>query len=352
MNAQERDAVVTVCLLAAFADGGKSNSEREEVRRIVESLGDGDAPAGSGGSGSRPMSALYQDVLLGRVTVEKAVQPLTQATHRTLAYEMAVAVCDADGRSSAEEIAFLEKLRATLAIDQASAASALQQADDLVDFGLNDPALGPPALPLAAAAAGAGAAAVAAGAAGSTGALTTTGAKPGVDDAEIDTSITRYAILNAAIELLPQGLATAAIIPLQMKMVYRIGARHGYTLSTGHIKDFLATVGVGMTSQVLENYARKFLGGLGKRFLGSMGGAVVNQATSSAFSFATTYALGHAAKAYYAGGRSLSAVDLKGIFSTHAERAKALYTQHRGTIESQSTGLNPGKILSMVRQGV
>ncbi|MBX9737233.1 MAG: hypothetical protein K2X32_09940, partial [Phycisphaerales bacterium] len=160
------------------------------------------------------------------------------------------------------------------------------------------------------------------------------------------------AILNAAIELLPQGLATAAIIPLQMKMVYRIGTRHGYTLSTGHIKDFLATVGVGMTSQVLENYARKFLGGLGKRFLGSMGGAVVNQATSSAFSFATTYALGHAAKAYYAGGRSLSAVDLKGIFTTQAERAKALYTQHRGAIESQSTGLDAGKLLSMVRQGV
>jgi uncharacterized protein (DUF697 family) len=172
------------------------------------------------------------------------------------------------------------------------------------------------------------------------------------DDAELDAMITKYAILNAAIELLPQGLATAAIIPLQMKMVYRVGARHGFTLSTGHIKDFLATVGVGMTSQVLENYARKFLGGLGKRVLGRMGGAVVDQATSSAFSFASTYALGHAAKAYYAGGRSLSAIDLKGIFTTQTQRARALYDQHRGTIESQSRGLDAGKLLSMVRQGV
>jgi len=39
----------------------------------------------------------------------------------------------------------------------------------------------------------------------------------------------------------------------------------GTRCRTGHIKDFLATIGVGMTSQVLENYARKLLGGLGRR---------------------------------------------------------------------------------------
>jgi uncharacterized protein (DUF697 family) len=192
------------------------------------------------------------------------------------------------------------------------------------------------------AAAAAGGAALAAGA--STG-------NSGVDTAEIDASITRYSILNAAIELLPQGLATAAIVPLQMKMVYRIGAKYGYTLSTGHIKDFLATVGVGMTSQVLENYARKFLGGLGRKVLGKMGGAVVDQATSSAFSFASTYALGHAAKAYYAGGRSLGAIDLKGLFTAQAEKAKGLYSQHRGTIEQQSRGLDTSKLLDLVRRG-
>jgi hypothetical protein len=86
--------------------------------------------------------------------------------------------------------------------------------------------------------------------------------------------------------------------------------------------------------------------------LGRVGGAVVDQATSSAFSFASTYALGYAAKAYYAGGRSLGAVDLKGIFSTQAQRAKGLYEQHRGAIEQQSKGLDAGKLLSMVRQGV
>lgn len=329
MSPIEQDAVVTVCLLAAFADGRKNDAEREEVRRIVENLAP-DADASAGAARGRGLSALYQDVLLGRVTVEKAAAALNRQEHRTLAYEMAVAVCDADGKAGPEEKSFLEKLRIALAIDEASAVATLHQADELVDFGLE---------PMPAAGEAPGTAAPGEGSAR-------------VDEAEIDSSITRYAILNAAIELLPQGLATAAIVPLQMKMVYRIGTRYGYTLSPGHIKDFLATVGVGMTSQVLENYARKFLGGLGRRTLGRAAGAVADQATSSAFSFASTYALGHAAKAYYAGGRSLGAVDLKSIFTTQAQKARTLYAQHRGAIESQSTGLNAGKLLNMVRQGI
>jgi len=40
-----------------------------------------------------------------------------------------------------------------------------------------------------------------------------------------------------------------ADIPLQMKMVYRIGKSYGFDLDRGHIKDFLATAGVGMASQ-------------------------------------------------------------------------------------------------------
>ncbi len=34
-----------------------------------------------------------------------------------------------------------------------------------------------------------------------------------------------------------------------MKMVYRIGKSYGFDLDRGHIKDFLATAGVGMASQ-------------------------------------------------------------------------------------------------------
>ena len=47
---------------------------------------------------------------------------------------------------------------------------------------------------------------------------------------EQDSVILNYAILNGALELLPDTLASMAIIPLQMKMVYRIGKSYGYEL--------------------------------------------------------------------------------------------------------------------------
>ena len=74
-------------------------------------------------------------------------------------------------------------------------------------------------------------------------------------EAELDKSILNYSILNGALELLPQSMASMAIIPLQMKMVYRIGKSYGYELDRGHIKDFLATAGIGMASSRLSSTA-------------------------------------------------------------------------------------------------
>jgi len=45
-------------------------------------------------------------------------------------------------------------------------------------------------------------------------------------------------------------MASMAIIPLQMRLVYRIGKAHGYELDRGHIKDLLAAMGVGLTGQL------------------------------------------------------------------------------------------------------
>ena len=61
-------------------------------------------------------------------------------------------------------------------------------------------------------------------------------------DAELDKMILNAAILNGALEIMPHTLATMAIVPLQMRLVYRIGHAYGYELDRGHIKDFLATV--------------------------------------------------------------------------------------------------------------
>ena len=65
-------------------------------------------------------------------------------------------------------------------------------------------------------------------------------AQANVAEGELDKSILNYALLNGALELLPQSWASMAIIPLQIKMVYGIGQAHGVALDQGHIKEFIA----------------------------------------------------------------------------------------------------------------
>jgi uncharacterized protein (DUF697 family) len=278
--------------------------------------------------------------MLKQTDPEKEARELASPEVRRYAFEMAVAVCDADGRCSDAERRFLDSLRASLGLDADESAAVVAEADRLADFELA-------AAPTTMATTPAMTPAITPSAAPSASASTTTRDV----SAEVDASILKYAILNGALELLPQGLATMAIVPLQMKMVYGVGKSYGVSLDRGHIKEFIATIGVGMTSQVVENFARDLLGGLAKKFLGKTAGKVVKTATGAAMSFATTYALGQVAKQYYAGGRKLSSVDLRALFSREVERAKGLYTQHRPEIEQSARTLDAKQVLAMVRGG-
>lgn len=318
MTPTETKAIVTLSLLAAFVDGEKHERERAEIKRIAEGLSQADGVN---------LPTLYQDVLMKRVSLPSVAGELQSTESKQLAYEMAVCVCDADGTQSEAERMFLADVRTSLGLD-ASAAQFSRQAEEIA------------AVPVAATSAAAAAAPV-----------PTAGAVAAQlpDSAELDKSILNAAILNGALELLPETLSTMAIIPLQMKLVYRIGKAHGYELDSGHIKDFLATVGVGLTSQYLEQAGRKLLGGL----LGKMGGGMLrglgNQAVSSGMSFASTYALGHVAKRYYAGGRTLSTQMLKDAFAGVMQEGKSLQTQYLPAIQEKARTLDAGKVLSLVR---
>ncbi|BEP46450.1 MULTISPECIES: YcjF family protein [Variovorax] len=315
MTPSETRAIVSLSLLAAFVDGEKHERERAEIKRIAEGLSQADG---------MNLPTLYQDVLMKRVSLASVAGELKSTESKQLAYEMAVCVCDADGTQSDAERMFLADVRSSLGLD-ASAAQFSQQAEEIAA-----------AVPAAAAGTATTVAPVAA-------------AAPSPDSAELDKSILNASILNGALELLPETLSTMAIIPLQMKLVYRIGKAYGYELDSGHVKDFLATVGVGLTSQYLEQAGRKLLGGL----LGKMGGGLLrglgNQAVSSGMSFASTYALGHVAKRYYAGGRTLSAQMLKETFSGVVQEGKSLQTQYLPAIQEKARTLDAGKVLSLVR---
>jgi len=167
---------------------------------------------------------------------------------------------------------------------------------------------------------------------------------------ELDRVILNYAILNGALELLPDSLATMAIIPLQMKLVYRVGKSYGYELDRGHIKDLLATAGIGMASQYVERIGSGLVGHLfGRGLLGGLLGRVARQAVSSGMSFATTYALGQLAVRYYAGGRTFSTQVLRDTYDSLMGEAKTMQAQHWSDIQAKARTVNVSEVLQDVR---
>ena len=117
----------------------------------------------------------------------------------------------------------------------------------------------------------------------------------------------------------------------------------------GVVKEFIAAAGVGLTSQYLEQFGRKLLGGLLGKVAGKTIGSVGRAATGMAFTFATTYALGHLAKRYYAGGRSMNQAMLRDTFDNLLEPAKQMQAQYLPQIQQKAKTLDVSQIMTMVR---
>ncbi len=312
----EQKSIITLALMAAFADGGNSEVERAEVKRIADSLSK---------NGDINVAAIYQDVILSRVTLAAAVAALITPEAKSLAFELCVSVCDADGTQGDAESAFLANLRTALQLDPAASLSANT-------FVANSAALA--AAPLSAIFP-----------------LEPPMLASNMTTVEQDKVILNYAILNGALELLPETLASMAIIPLQMKMVYRIGKTYGFELDKGHIKDFLATAGAGLASQYVEQIGVKLIGRIfGGGLIGGLIAGVAKQAVSSGMSFSTTYALGHLARRYYAGGRTFSTAVLKDTYTDLLGEAQRMQGEYLPAIREKARTVNVAQILNEVRQ--
>ncbi len=292
--------------MAAFADGLKDERERAAVKRVAEALG---PEAGV------DLPALYTQVLVSKPDLAQVAAALKSSDMRQLAYEMALGVCEADGSQGPAESEFLARLAAALELPESVTDSVHRGAAGL-----------------------SGAAAAAEAQAPVSGAVL---GKASMSDAATDQVILKAAITNAALELLPESIASMAIIPLQLRLVYRIGRSYGYEMDTSNAKDFLATAGVGLTGQYLEQFGRKLLGGL----LGGIG----RQAASSAMSFATTYAIGRVAQRYYAAGRTIDAATLKQTFVAMLEEAKGLAPRYQGQIEQLSGTIDTRSLASLIK---
>jgi uncharacterized protein (DUF697 family)/tellurite resistance protein len=301
LTSTETNAILTICLMASFADGEKHDREREQIKQMTESLTEEGIDA----------AALYRKVLLNKPEIETVTADLVSAESRQLAYEMAVCVCDADDVCNAAETQFLLKLRAALALPGATTQVADVQAAALATVPVATPAA------------------------------------PATE--ETDGMITRYAIVGGALELLPQTMATLAIVPLQTKMVYRIGKQHGFELDRRSIGEFMATIGIGLASQVFEGFARRLTKGFGKTLAGKLGGKIGDAAGGIAMSFASTYALGQLAKMYYGGGRSLSLESLKAKYPPLLAEGKTLALKYTSQITDQSRKLQGADIATLIK---
>ncbi len=314
MDAQQIRATLTLALMAAFADGMKDDREREAVKKVADALG---------GESDIDLPVLFRDVLLSKPDLATVVAPLNTAELKQYAYEMAVGVANSDGAQNDAEKAFLAKLAAALQLPEEQATKTWAGAAEVASAGSEAPA------------------SVTQG---------TIQGKPSLTPAEYDKLILDASIMNAALELLPESLASMAIIPLQVRLVYRIGKSYGYPMDMSQAKDFIATVGVGLTGQYVEQLSRKLLGGLLGTLAGGLGRAVGHQAASSGMSFATTYALGRVAQRYYSSGRTLDTAMLKDTFTSLMAEARGLAPQYRRQIEQQASTIDTRSLASLIKQ--
>jgi len=306
MQVHEQRAILGIALAAAFSDGGRDEQERAELRRVAEALQLGP---------EFNLPALVQDVVLGRIDIDAMARQLGSAQLRQIAFEFAVGVCDAHGLRNEAETRFLGDLGRALGLTQPQMVEPAAATDAVIT------------VPLASGG----------------------DKRVGADDAELDKLILDTALTNGALELLPQTLATIAILALQMRMVYRIGAAHGCELERGQVKDFLGAAGVSLTGQYLEQIGRRVVGGLLGAAAGNLVGALARGATGAAFSFATTYALGHVAKRYYAGGRVMGAAMLREAYADMLNKAKALQAQYHPQIAQRAGGIDVKRLADLVR---
>ena len=301
METQDRDAIIAVALMAALADGHATEEEKAELRTAMSQ------------AGATDLDALTARITTGQLRLQDLAARLQGEAARQEAYELAVLVCHSDGPPNAAESGFLASLRGALGISDASVTSLERDA----------------------AAFSAAASPVASG---------TPPSPAGIDD-----MILQQAIITGAVEILPDRLANLAIIPLQLRMVYQIGRAHGQQMDANQVRDLAGALGIGAAAQVMEGAVRKLLGGAAASILGGLLGGTAGLAAGAAVTFASTYALGHVARQYYAQGRRLSTADLKALFARFQEEAKTIYPKVQSQVQAQSRSLNVQQLLSGLR---
>ncbi|MGE3615553.1 MAG: GTPase, partial [Gemmatimonadales bacterium] len=205
MQDADREPLATVALIAAFADGYRAPEEVEQLKLIAREIG-----------GGGDYDTIARQVLSGKSGLKDVVGRLSSDEARHKAFDLAVSVVYADGVANDKEKAFLKQLEGALNLDPAAATAVL---DAAAAFAKGAEHAGPVPDVVA--------------------------VTPDSSAGELDELVLKNAMLAGALELLPQNLAGLAVVPLQMRMVYKIGQDHGQKLDMGQVKDLAGAMGIG-----------------------------------------------------------------------------------------------------------
>jgi tellurite resistance protein/uncharacterized protein (DUF697 family) len=307
MTEQSARAIVTIAAITSMADGTQDEAERAEIAAVAARLGVslGDVPLHDGASAA--------------MEAARVARTLDTPDERETAYRVALAVAHADGYVNTRETLFLRSLAQSLGVDGNALGAETDQASRDVASWLAAPQAG---------------------------------ADEPTTDRSLDAFILDQAMLAGALELLPDRLANLGIIPLQLRLVHEVGKRRGATVDGPQVKALMATLGVGVVAQALESAVRKTVGGLAGGLLGRVLGGAGGVAAGVAVTFATTYALGHVAEQYYAQGQSLSAADLKALFTRFRGEADTLYPRVQARIAELARGNTLASIMQSFKAGM
>ncbi len=163
---------------------------------------------------------------------------------------------------------------------------------------------------------------------------------PAKRDSEVLEDTLKYSALAAVAGAMPvPGVAVVAdiaVVAIQGKLVHDIGMYWGHSLDQKAVRGFLGAAAGSIGLRIAVNNVARFVPGWGSAF-------------AAATSFATTYAMGRAANAWFAAGRDMTDQELSDIFKTATTQGRAEFSTRGDDVAAARTA-HADKLAELNRQ--
>ena len=269
-------AALRVLISVAQSDGNFSSSEKDQIKKLFAEK-----------------EHLFDQALDGAIDIDAELNVIgDDEEYRRKLYRAAYAVVYADGRASTSEVAALRKICADEG-EKTLVAQVLGETMDTLRIGT--------ILPVA---------------------------DPVRRRSEIMMDTTKYAVLSGVVGALPVPIfSDALVVTFQTKLVVDIGNYWGQEMDGKGAVTLLGSLGMGVGIRVALNTLAKLVPGWGS----AVGGAT---------SFASTFAVGEVANAWFASGQTMEKDDISQLFKDAKSRGSKLFEEKKSTIleERQKMG--------------